>query len=46
MIAFAMDHFDSGIKNDERYIKWVYTFSHSVDNVVSRTYYPVHKCTE
>ena len=46
MVAFALDHFSMGVRNDPRYFKFVQIFSHGLNGHVKRTYYPVHRCKE
>ena len=46
MIAFAAEHWDTGFKDDPRYIQWTVLFQKFVDNVETKAWYPVHQCTD
>ena len=46
MVAFAAEHWDTGFKDDPRYIQWTVLFQKFVDNVETKAWYPVHQCTD
>ena len=46
MMAFAVEHWSQGYKDDPRYIQWAVTFQKFVDNVETLSLYPVHKCSD
>ena len=47
MLAFGVENSIEGIKNDERYIKWIARQKIvSVDAKTKWLYFPVHNCTQ
>ena len=45
-MAFALENLKSGLKNDDRFFKFVTKRVHLIDGIYTATYYPMHQCTE
>ena len=45
-MAFAVEHFSSGYKNDAQYFKWLVAHYVQVDGVFTIMYHETHPCTE
>lgn len=47
MLAFGIDHYKEGLKNDERYIKWIARHKLvSAEGETTWRYFPVYNCTQ
>ena len=46
MMAFTLEHWSTGIKNDTRYFQWVLQVSTSSAFNGGVQFYPMHRCTD
>ena len=46
MMAFTLQQWDGGYKDDPRYIQWTMQVTDVIDGDEKKIFYPLHKCTD